>query len=152
MTLREFCEVKSLKLQRRINVLAATAVAVILAFLSAALSAWGGELSVIEYPSQELGQAVIYPQDFWPRGIALFFSVAISGSVLAFAVRNAVVTVDGYDKPKGSIRLQIWGYSITGFGVSCSSLIPLFGPLIFIIGLACLVVSIHQKPASWDSN
>jgi hypothetical protein len=118
---------------------------VIGAYLSASLSAWSGELSVIEFPAQEFGQSVSYPQGFWLRGASLFVAAAISGALLAFAVRNAVITVDGYDNPKGSKQLRVWGYAITGFGLSCSSLIPMFGPLVFIVGLACLVVSIQQK-------
>jgi hypothetical protein len=137
--------VKSLKRQRWLNVGAALAVAVIGAYLSASLSGWAGELSVIEYPAHEFGQSVSYPHGFWLRGASLFVAAAISGALLAFAVRNAVITVDGYDKPKGSKQLQVWGYAITGFGFSCSALIPMFGPLIFIVGLACLVVSIQQK-------
>jgi hypothetical protein len=141
----EFREVKSLKRKRWLNVLAALAVAVIGAYLSASLTGWSGELSVIEYPAQEFGQSVSYPQGFWLRGASLFVAAAISGALLAFAVRNAVITVEGYDKPKGSKQLQLWGYAITGFGVSCSALIPMFGPLVFVVGLACLVVSIQQK-------
>jgi hypothetical protein len=141
----EVYEVKSLKRQRWLNVVAALAAAVILAYLSASLSGWAGELSVIEYPAHEFGQSVSYPQGFWLRGAGLFAAASISGGLLAFAVRTAVITVDGYDKPKGSMQLQVWGYAITGFGVSCSSLIPMFGPLVFIVGLACLVVSIQQN-------
>ncbi len=136
---------KSLKRKRWLNVAAALALAVIGTYLSASLSGWSGELSVIEYPAQEFGQSVSYPQGFWLRGASLFVAAAISGALLAFAVRTAVITVDGYDDPKGSKQLQVWGYAITGIGVSCSSLIPMFGPLVFIVGLACLVVSIQQK-------
>ena len=136
---------KSLKFRRWSNIAVAMVVTLILAFLSGALTEWNGQRSEIEFPAEEFHRHVAYPNGFWLYGSGMFITVAIAGALLAFAVRNAVITVEGYDKPKGSKQLQLWGYAITGFGVSCSALIPMFGPLVFIVGLACLVVSIQQK-------
>ena len=139
---------KSLRRQRWANVTAALIIAVILGFLFGALSAWDDKLAEIVYPAEEFGHEVTYPDGFWFYGAGLFVAVSIAAGLLAFVVRNAVVTLDGYNNPKGSRQLQSWGYAITGFGVPCSFLNPNLGPIVFIIGLACLVVSIQQKTSS----
>jgi hypothetical protein len=136
---------KSLRIQRWANVTAAFIIAAILGFLFGALSAWNDKLAEIEYPSEEFGHEVTYPDGFWFYGGGLFVAVSIAAGLLAFVVRNAVITLDGYNNPKGSRQLQIWGYAITGFGVPCSFLNPNLGPIVFIVGLACLVVSIQQR-------
>jgi hypothetical protein len=117
----------------------------VLGFLTAALVEWVSKLSEIEYPAEEFGLDVTYPDGFWLDGILLFFGVTIAGSLLSLCVRNAVVTVDGYQRPTGLIRLQIVAHLVTGLGVACSSLNPAIGPLVFMVGLACLVVSLQQK-------
>lgn len=136
---------KSLRIERWANVTAAFIIAVILGFLFGSLSAWNDKLAEIEYPAEEFGKNVTYPQGFWVYGGGLFVAVSIAAGLLAFVVRNAVVSLESYNKPKGSLQLQIWGYAITGFGVPCSFLNPNLGPIVLIVGLACLVVSIQQK-------
>jgi len=136
---------KSLRIERWVNVTAAVFIAAILSFLFGALSAWNDKLAEIEYAAEELRYEVTYPDGFWFYGGGLFVAVSIAAGLLAFVVRNAVITLDGYNNPKGSRQLQIWGYAITGFGVPCSFLNPNLGPIVFIVGLACLVVSIQQK-------
>jgi hypothetical protein len=135
----------SLKIQRWANILVALLITGISGFLSAALTEWAGKLGEIEYPAQEFGRDATYPEGFWLYGAGLFIVVTIMGGLLALSVRNAVITVDGYDKPRGSLRLQIWGFAITGLGIAFSSLNPNLGPLVFMVGLACLVVSFQQK-------
>jgi len=137
--------VKSLRRQRWANVTAAFIIAVILGFLFGALSAWNDNLAEIEYPAEEFGQEVTFPDGFWFYGGGLFVAVSTAAGLLAFVVRNAVITLDDYNNPKGSRQLRSWGYAITGFGVPCSFLSPNLGPIVFIVGLACLVVSIQQK-------
>jgi hypothetical protein len=139
---------KSLRNERWANVTAAFIIAAILVFLFGALSAWNDKLAEIEYPADEFGHEVNYPDGFWFSGWGLFVAVSISAGLLAFVVRNAVITLDGYNNPKGSRQLRIWGYAITGFGVPCSFLSPNLGPIVFIVGVACLVVSIQQKTSS----
>ena len=138
-------QVPAFRIQRWVNVLAAILAAGILGVFSAALTEWAGKLAEIEYPAQEFGREVTYPDGFWVYGAGLFLAVTITGGFMALAVRNAVITVDGYDKPRGSLRLQIWGFVITGLGVAFSSLNPSLGPLVFMVGLACLVVAFQQK-------
>ena len=135
----------SLKVQRWSNLATALLFIVALGFLSAAQVEWVGNLSAIEYPSEEFGLAVIYPEGFWLKGTGLFFAVAIAGSLFSLSVRNAVVTFDGYDNPRGSLRLQIFAHIITGLGVAFSALNPPLGPLVFMVGLGCLVVSLQQR-------
>lgn len=134
-----------MKFKRWANIFAALVVTGILGFLSAALSEWVGRLSEIEYPAHEFGKVVTYPEGFWFTGATLFFAVTFAGGFLAFCVRNAVITVEGYGNPRGSMRLQIIGFAVTGIGVAFSSLNPGLGPLVFISGLACLIVSFQQK-------
>ena len=136
---------RSLKLRRWSNIAAAMIVSPMVFFLSGALTEWNGQRSEIEFPAEEFDQYVTYPNGFWLYGVGLFILVVLAGAFLSLVVRNAVITVDGYDKPKGSLQLRIWGFTITGFGVAFSSLNPFLGPLVFIAGLACLVVSIQQK-------
>ena len=136
---------RSLNLRRWSNIAAAIVVSLMVFFLSGALTEWVGKLSEIEYPAEEFGLDVTFPDGFWLDGILLFFGVTIAGSLLSLCARNAVVTVDGYQSPTGSKRLQILAHLITGLGVACSSLNPALGPLVFVVGLACLVVSIQQK-------
>lgn len=135
----------ALSFRRWANILSALLMTGIIGFLSAALSEWVGQLSEIEYPANEFGKAVTYPEGFWLYGTELGLAVTAGGALLAFFVRNAVITVEGFDKPRGSMRLQVCGFVITGFGVAFSSLNPGLGPLVFISGLACLVISFQQK-------
>lgn len=136
---------ESFKIQRWVNILVALLTTGILGFFSAALTKWAGKLAEIEYPAQEFGRDITYPDGFWLYGAGLFIAVTVTGGVLALSVRNVVITLDGYDKPRGSVRLQIWGFAITGLGVAFSSLNLTLGPLVFMVGLACLVVSFQQK-------
>lgn len=136
---------ESFKIQRWVNILLALLTTGILGFVSAALTEWAGKLAEIEYPAQEFGRDITYPDGFWLCGTGLFIAVTIAGGLFALFVRNAVITLDGYDKPRGSVWLQIWGFAITGLGVAFSSLNPSLGPLVFLVGLACLVVSFQQK-------
>lgn len=136
---------RSLKVKRWGNIACALIFSVVTTFLSGALVERAGTLSAIEYPAEEFGKAVTYPEGFWLEGSLLFMAVAASASLLSLAVRRLVITVDGYNHPRASLQLRIWGYTITGFGVAFSSLNPFLGPLLFISGLACLVVSIQQK-------
>ena len=131
--------------KRWTNILGALVIMFSLGFLSGALTEWNGQRSELEYPAQEFGRSVSFPQGFWLYGTGLFFIVTIAGGLLALVVRNAVLTFEGFDNPRGSIRLQTSGFTITGLGVSFSSLNPVLGPLVFMVGLACLVVSFQQK-------
>jgi hypothetical protein len=136
---------KSLKFRRWANILAAILITSVLGFLAASLTDWVSKLASIEYPAEEFGLDVKYPEGFWIYGTGLFIAITISGSLLSLAVRRAVITVDGYDRPTGSIQLQSWAHLVTGLGVALSSLNPAIGPLVFMVGLGCLVVSLQQE-------
>lgn len=136
---------KSLKFRRWANIFTAILIAVVMGFLSAALTQWVSKLSDFEYPAEEFGLAVTYPDGFWVYGATLFFAVTIAGSFLSISIRRAVVTVDRYANPTGSMQIQIWAHLIAGLGVACSSLNPALGPLVFMIGLGCFVISIQQE-------
>ena len=134
-----------IRIRRWANIVAAILACGLMGYFSAGLTEWVGIVSDIEYPAQEFGREVTFPDSLLIHGAMLFFAVTITGGFMALAVRNAVITVDGYDKPRGSLRLQIWGFVITGLGVAFSSLNPSLGPLVFMVGLACLVVAFQQK-------
>lgn len=136
---------RSLAVKRWGNIASAVILAVLVTFLSAALVEWVSKLADIEYPAEEFGLAVKYPEGFWSYGIGVFTALAVAGSVLSLCARNAVVTVEGYQRSTGSIRLQIVAHLVTGIGIACSSLNPALGPLVFMVGLGCLVVSLQQK-------
>ena len=136
---------RSLAVKRWGNIASAVILSMVVTFLSAALVEWVGKLSEIEYPAEEFGLGVKYSDGFWSYGIGVFIALAVSGSLLSLCVRNAVFTVDGYQRPTGSIRLQIVAHLVAGLGVACSSLNPAIGPLVFMVGLGCLVVSLQQE-------
>ena len=117
----------------------------ILGYFFGSLSVWKDRLALIAYPAEDFGRPVTYPEGFWLEGALLFVIVSASASLLSMAVRRVIVTIDGYDNPKGSRQLRIWGYLITGFGVASMFINPSMGTLIFITGMSCLVVSIQQK-------
>ena len=136
---------RSLTVKRWGSIASAVILSVVVAFLSGALVEWVSKLADIEYPAEEFGLAVKYPEGFWIYGTGMFIAVAISGSLLSLFARRAVIRVDGYDRPTGSMKLQIWAHLIAGLGVACSSLNPALGPLVFMIGLGCFVISIQQE-------
>lgn len=136
---------ESLVPKRWVNVLSAGALLTVLYFFFGSLSVWKDTQSEIAYPAEEFGRPVAYPEGFWLEGALLFVLVTASASLLSLAVRRVIVTVNGYDNPKGSVQLQFWGHLITGFGVAAMFINPSLGTLVFITGLACLVVSIQQK-------
>lgn len=136
---------KTLNFRRWSNTIAAIILTVLFGYFFGSLSVWNDKLSEVAYPAEEFGQAVTYPEGFWFEGLLLFTAVAASAGLLSLAVRRLIITVDGYNNPRGSLQLRIWGYTITGFGAAISSLNPFLGPLVFIAGLAFLVVSIQQK-------
>jgi hypothetical protein len=136
---------KTLNFRRWSNTIAAIILTVLFGYFFGSLSVWKDKQSEVAYPAEEFGQVVTYQEGFWLEGSLLFIAVTATAGLLSLAVRRLIITVDGYDKPKGSLQLRIWGYTITGFGVAFSSLNPFLGPLVFIAGLACLVVSIQQK-------
>jgi len=136
---------RSLTVKRWGNIASAVILSVVVTLLSGALVEWVSKLSDFEYPAEEFGLDVTYPDGFWLYGATLFFAVTIAGSFLSLSIRRAVVTVDRYANPTGSMQLQIWAHLITGLGVACSSLNPALGPLVFMIGLGCFVISIQQE-------
>ncbi|MFM6966247.1 MAG: hypothetical protein ACKOWI_02575, partial [Rhodoluna sp.] len=107
---------------------------------------WNDGREIIALPAEEFGKKVTYPDGFWLSGTMLFVGVALVSGLIAFTSRKAIITIEGYNKPKGSRQLQLWGYVVTGIGVSISAMNPVVGPLIFVPGIASLVVSIQQLP------
>ncbi len=136
---------RSLRRQRWSNLISAAFLTAIVGYFFGSLSGWKDRQSEIVYPAEEFGRAATYPEGFWLEGVLLFLATTASAGLLSLAVRRVIVTIDGYDSPRGSLQLQFWGHLITGFGVACMFINASMGTLVFITGVSCLVLSIQQK-------
>ena len=119
---------------------------VALGYMFAEFLDWKNRLELFEFPHEEFGKKVTYPSGFWLEGAFLGVSVALLSILFVHAIRLAIITLDGFDHPIGPVTLIVVGYLITGLGVSMTILEPSLGSLIYIPGIACIVLSLRQSP------
>jgi hypothetical protein len=116
------------------------------AYLFAEFSDWKNRLEVLEFPHEEFGQKVTYPSGFWLEGAFLGVSVSLVSMLFAHTIRRVIITLEGFHQPIGSAAFVAVGYLITGLGVSLTILTPSLGSLVYIPGIACIVLSLRQVP------